>query len=172
MVTIKTSGRVPDEAFFKHIQDSDDSSHYPFLVFDTDNDEVNIVLESSMKDVLKYSDDTKVMKQWGGKWSSDFFQFTVRDLRLLQDEESKEFLQMIKNCDSILVRASPTGIIKDITVYDSDYEYGSEYISNIELFWEIVLKEDTSLICIEQEKWGVYGTEKMPYKDWVPGRRY
>lgn len=41
--------------------------------------EVKVV--SNKDSLLRYPDETKVMGQWRGEWRSDFFQFTVGDVR-------------------------------------------------------------------------------------------
>lgn len=52
---------------------------YKKIVVPSDSLEVRIVDRAT--DLLEYPDDTKVMAQWGGEWSSDFMKFTVGDVR-------------------------------------------------------------------------------------------
>ena len=40
-----------------------------------------VVLVDNKNDLLLYPDETEVMGQWKGQWSSDFFNFKVGDMR-------------------------------------------------------------------------------------------
>jgi len=63
-------------------------NHHPFIVFRDDGDAMNIVIVHNAKELDKFGDETKVMVQWKGKWNSDFFHFTVGDLRNFLKKES------------------------------------------------------------------------------------
>lgn len=80
---IITAGRADTDDYFKSsgVLDSEKLSRTPFLVFVEDSDCVRVQIIESIKKLLTYPDETKVMGQWEGKWRSDFFQFTVRDAR-------------------------------------------------------------------------------------------
>ena len=57
-------------------------SHTPFIVLNEDNNSIDVV--DKVTDLLYLfgnKPQTKVMIQWSGKWSSDFFTFTVGDLK-------------------------------------------------------------------------------------------
>ena len=56
--------------------------HYPFLAF-VENSEgvINVLIVKEAIELMALSDDTKIMSQWRGNWSSDYFQFTVGDVR-------------------------------------------------------------------------------------------
>ena len=55
--------------------------HTPFLVFRATNEAVAVVIVNRLRELLTYDDDTVVMSQWEGQYSSDFFQYTVGDVR-------------------------------------------------------------------------------------------
>jgi hypothetical protein len=88
---ITTDGARCSSADIKALFDKSDVlytaklSHTPFLVFEAQEDgayhgfRVNVVICAAR--LLDYPDDTQVMVQWSGKWRSDFFLFTVADLR-------------------------------------------------------------------------------------------
>jgi hypothetical protein len=52
--------------------------HHPFLLW-VGPLEVKII--KTLDEVLDYPDDSFVIKQWKGEWRSDFFQFSVADIR-------------------------------------------------------------------------------------------
>jgi len=81
---VKTSGRTDLEDFWRLSGVCEDSRwpHHPALAFT--NDEVKICTKP--QDLLLLPDDTPVMKQWAGRWSSDFFQFTVGDFKKAKRE--------------------------------------------------------------------------------------
>lgn len=57
--------------------------HHPFLVFVYTPTMPGMVVRmvKTVAEVLDYSDDTPAMLQWPGQWRSDWFHFTVGDLR-------------------------------------------------------------------------------------------
>ena len=55
--------------------------HTPFLAFLIKGDTVHVEIVDSKDSLLDYPDSTPVMVQWAGKWRSDFFHFTVGDVR-------------------------------------------------------------------------------------------
>jgi hypothetical protein len=56
-------------------------NHHPFIVFRDDGDSMNVVIIFNARELFSFSDETKVMVQWKGKWNSDFFHFTIKDLK-------------------------------------------------------------------------------------------
>lgn len=59
-------------------------SHHPILTFhQTVNGDIDVEIWDKAEDVIisDLTDDVKCMAQWGGQWRSDFFQFTVGELR-------------------------------------------------------------------------------------------
>ena len=56
-------------------------NHTPFLAFVAGDSSVAVRLVSSAKALLELPDQTPVMAQWRGQWSSDFFRMTVADVR-------------------------------------------------------------------------------------------
>lgn len=77
MIRMETSGRTEKSG----LRDYSRLRHTPLLVFVVADDMVKVDIVSTLEGALWYSDDTKVMGQWRGEWSSDFFQFTVGQLR-------------------------------------------------------------------------------------------
>jgi hypothetical protein len=55
-------------------------NHTPFLAFVINGDIVDIRIVESARALVMLPPDTQVMAQWRGKYRSDFFQFTVRDV--------------------------------------------------------------------------------------------
>lgn len=57
--------------------------HHPFLVFEHDGNlpGLHVKIVKTVSDVLAHGDDTPVMLQWPGQTRSDWFWFTVGDLR-------------------------------------------------------------------------------------------
>ena len=76
-------GRTDLESYFElsGIRDYSKLSHTPFLVFVASKTEIKVEIVDGIKKLLKFPDDTKVMNQWQGQWKSDFFQFTIKDLK-------------------------------------------------------------------------------------------
>lgn len=82
-INIQTSGRTDITDYFKlsGIREYRSLPHTPFLVFVVEDSSVKVKLIDKPKDLLTFSDETKVMGQWAGKYRSDFFQFTIGDLK-------------------------------------------------------------------------------------------
>ncbi len=83
---IITAGRTDTDAFFKlsGIRNSGKLKHHPFLVFvdsGRKDDSMVVAIVNDIKELLELPDDVQVMAQWRGEYRSDFFQFTVGDLR-------------------------------------------------------------------------------------------
>lgn len=51
--------------------------HNPFIVFDSGA--VSVI--DDLPTLMLFPDETQVMVQWPGQWRSDFFTFTVGDVR-------------------------------------------------------------------------------------------
>ncbi len=83
MVQIETCGRTDLDDFWRlsGILQSKRLRHTPFIAFVSDDQRVVVKVVDSIDALLSLSDDTPVMVQWSGNWSSDFFQFTVADAR-------------------------------------------------------------------------------------------
>jgi hypothetical protein len=85
MATIVTTGRTDIEDFVNKSSDNFtgfNTNHHPFIVFE-ELDVVRVKLVEAIGDLLSYPDQTKVMAQWPGNFRSDFFQFTVGEVRPL-----------------------------------------------------------------------------------------
>ena len=78
-----TSGRTDISDYFEKsgIRDWKKLPHTPLLVFQVEGGTVTVRIVDNPQELLGFSDDTKVMGQWTGKWRSDFFQFTIGQLR-------------------------------------------------------------------------------------------
>lgn len=81
---VVTTGRTDIDKLFQlsDILSSSKLNHTPFIVFQELDESIVIVLVRNKDDLLmSYPDETKVMVQWKGNWRSDFFHFTVGDVR-------------------------------------------------------------------------------------------
>jgi len=78
-----TSGRTDLDEYFKlsGIREHKKLVHSPFLVFLISGETVEVRIVDNAKTLLDYADETQVMAQWRGQWRSDYFHFTVGDLR-------------------------------------------------------------------------------------------
>lgn len=85
---IITAGRSDFRDFFRksgHLEKYK-LEHQPFLAFVKEGDyDLKVMIIDSVSKLLMLPDSTPVMAQWPGKMRSDFFKFTVEDV--------KEFLQ-------------------------------------------------------------------------------
>ena len=83
MIDVRTSGRDDLEAFFgKSGVCTGKLSHAPILAFvEVESWVVEVLVLDSAHKALGYPDETRCMAQWIGKWRSDFFKFTVGELR-------------------------------------------------------------------------------------------
>lgn len=83
MIRIVTSGRRDIEEYFKlsGIREVTSLPHNPFLAFIASHGKVEVKIVERPSDLLSFPDDTPVMSQWSGKWRSDFFQFSVKELK-------------------------------------------------------------------------------------------
>ena len=80
-IEIKGRHDIGDLFRLSGIVESEKLNHTPYLVFDVQEDTLVVQPVKCTQEVLKYADDTQVMVQWPGKYRSDYFHFTVRDLR-------------------------------------------------------------------------------------------
>lgn len=57
--------------------------HYPLIVFVERNQIIEVEIINSFEELINsaYPDETKVMSQWGGQWSSNFFKYTIGEVR-------------------------------------------------------------------------------------------
>jgi len=107
---IVTAGKTDLDSLFNNsnILRERELKHHPFLVFEDGVMFMKIVVVKNANGLLEYSDETKVMIQWKGKWSSDFFTFVVGDLKeflknnnitidqLIEEKEEKDLLKKQK----------------------------------------------------------------------------
>lgn len=75
-------GRTTHDDFFVKCPSfqSKSNKHFPFLVFEVDSSSVEVKMVYDPTLLLPYPASTRVMVQWQGKWSSDYFSFTVGEL--------------------------------------------------------------------------------------------
>lgn len=80
---VVTAGKTDLDSLFNksNILRERELKHHPFLVFEDNTMFMKMVVVRNANGLLEYSDDTKVMVQWKGRWSSDFFTFVVGDLK-------------------------------------------------------------------------------------------
>lgn len=78
-----TAGKEACSAYFEKsgIRYGQRLDHTPFVVFSEQKDAVTVDIVDNAQDLITYPVDTKVMAQWAGRDRSDFFRFTVGDLR-------------------------------------------------------------------------------------------
>jgi hypothetical protein len=90
---IVTAGRIDTEELFRisGVLSYSKLNHTPFIVFQELDEGIVVALVRNKDELLmSYSDETKVMVQWKGQWRSDFFQFTVGDVRDYLREKEDE----------------------------------------------------------------------------------
>jgi len=85
VTNVQTAGRTDLEAFFSGSGYFGSSkmrwTRYPLLAFVCGDDAVQVRIIDRLADALSLDDATPCMMQWAGQWRSDFFQFTIADLR-------------------------------------------------------------------------------------------
>ena len=97
MANLILAGRTDVDDYFRlsGIRESKKLVHTPLLVFIATEDTVQVHIVENPKDLLSYADETKVMGQWRGQWRSDFFRFTVGQLRQYLADHPRESYQVI-----------------------------------------------------------------------------
>jgi len=82
-INVVLRGRKEFETLFAKsgMFDGSKLDHHPLLVFVIEQDKVRVEIEKTSNDLLKYEDNVQVMAQWGEKWRSDWFRFTVGDYK-------------------------------------------------------------------------------------------
>jgi len=167
-IIVVTSGRQDLVDFFEKDNGDGDSVHSgnPYIVFVVSNKtkEVTVKIIDSEKDLLTYSDDTKVMKQWEGQWRSDFFQFTVgqfRDAILKKNRKAEEYIKLAKEIE---VTIGSMGKIKHVRVTHDPYI--SDYFSN-NILWDIIYKLEPQTAKINQEDRN-FGPRIYTFAEWKP----
>ena len=71
-----------DEFFQKNcLTMSDANLHFPFLIFVRKDYELEVKVANDPMVLLNYPDDTQIMKQWPGAKRSDYFTFTIGQLK-------------------------------------------------------------------------------------------
>jgi len=112
---IETCGRTDLDDFWRlsGIKENYNNTHTPFLVFYEDEGKIKMDILKKAEQLLGYPDSTKVMQQWSGKWSSDFFQFTVGDYRnFIEDPVSyygEEEVAKLKTAKDVCITYGPRG---------------------------------------------------------------
>ena len=94
---LNTTGRRDVTAFFEMsgIRFKKKEKHHPYIAFRRGTDGVKVEVVESPEQLLKMPARTKVMAQWAGKSRSDFFQFTVGQLRTHLKKNPKHACQVI-----------------------------------------------------------------------------
>lgn len=78
-----------DELFeLTNILSMSEKKHFPYIVLDKKANEVKVVWY--LDKILSLPDDTEVLWQWQGNWSSDFFLTSVGEIRKKISEKSSE----------------------------------------------------------------------------------
>ena len=85
MVKIITTGKdnLVDLWEKSNILDPYKRSHHPFIVFIEKDDVIKVELFNEIRILIESNlpDTTRIMFQWGGEWRSDFFHFSLKELR-------------------------------------------------------------------------------------------
>jgi hypothetical protein len=89
---IITNGRTDLDDYFENsgIREVKSLSHTPCLVFVKSNKDIEVKIVYDPRELLMFPDETKVMSQWREKWRSDFFQFTISDLKKHIEKNPKQ----------------------------------------------------------------------------------
>lgn len=89
---LNTTGMIDIEALFEksNILKDEKLFHNPFIVFKDDGDYMNIRIVENYKELFNFHPDTKVMVQWIGNFSSNYFHFRVRDLTDYLEKRNEE----------------------------------------------------------------------------------
>ena len=95
--TIRTAGRTDCADYFEQsgLRSYTDLAHTPILVFLPDCAWIEVRLVTHPQDLLALDDAVCCMGQWRGEYRSDFFQFTVGQLRAHLAQHPKEKGQRI-----------------------------------------------------------------------------
>ena len=80
---VATVGRTDLRPFFEKsdLFDGRGWRHHHALAFIVQGPLVMVRICSSPEEVLKLDDSTPIMQQWPGRWDSDWFTYTVGELR-------------------------------------------------------------------------------------------
>jgi len=115
-----TSGRKANDEFFEGGLEGGKS--YPFLIFSQKECTVEVVQTTKVTEVLSYPDETMVMKQWPGEWRSDFFQFSVGEMRDFREKQKAEedFLHLI---ESVNAKVNRMGRVEKVDIVYLDHKY-------------------------------------------------
>lgn len=167
MVIVTTCGRSDLKDFFETgIHSGGDC---PFLVFDAKAREVKVCLESSIDDVLKYPDSTRVMKQWPGQWRSDFFQFSVKELRDYHDAESNSAAKELLKATSIKVVVLRSMRVESMNV--EPFSKDLPFLPAGEMFM-LALKSNPSVVFISLNQYGPNPPMKFSGKEWLKSYKF
>lgn len=97
MQNITTAGKTSSAAYFEKsgIRRMEKLTHNPFVVFNETDSGVEVEIVDNAADLIKYPSYTKVMHQWMGESRSDFFRFTVGDLKKYVKENPRREAEVI-----------------------------------------------------------------------------
>jgi hypothetical protein len=76
---------------------SSDLSHNQFLVLSVQKDHLLIDAVDNLNKLFLYPDDSRVLARWAGKWQSDYFLFTVKDVKTFTRLMRKKLTNNLKN---------------------------------------------------------------------------
>jgi hypothetical protein len=116
MIQIILEGRTDVDEFFalSGIFESAKLTHTPFLVFLHNSDMLKVQVVDNVSALLQLEDTTRVMCQWRGEWRSDFFQFTVQQIRHAYEKR----LAPLKEARNVVKHLGPQGGFRSLS-----YEY-------------------------------------------------
>lgn len=120
MNQIVLDGRTDVDEFFARsgIFDSEKLSQTPFLAFVSDGDVTRVRVIDTIASLLHLPDVTPVMCQWRGEWRSDYFQFTVGQVRHFAEKHSAP----LKSARNVVKYVGPQGGFRSLS-----YEYVDEH---------------------------------------------
>jgi hypothetical protein len=162
---IITSGRNDLNDFFDNLNPNEkfSYSHTPFLVFNCSDNTVKVDIVRKRVDLERYGDDTKVMKQWGGEYRSDFFHFTLGQMREYFDESLKELKKEVMLLDELSVTIGYGG-----KIYSFNYkgEGRGYYNYSDKDFINTALRFNPKVVTIEQYRRGSNSKVKYTGDKW------
>lgn len=118
------SGRKATDEFFE--QGLEGGVSYPFLILSQEGHTVEVVQTTKVTEVLSYPDETMVMKQWPGKWRSDFFQFSVGEMREFRESQKAEDVSFLPLIESVNARVNRLGRVENVEIVYLDHKYHSD----------------------------------------------
>lgn len=89
--------RPANRHFFEEsgLRNCKEQKQHPYLIFKPTKTRMNVDLCYTANELLDMPDNTKVLAQWKGKKRSDFYRFSVKELKKYLEENPKKARQQI-----------------------------------------------------------------------------